>query len=197
MTDHQHGSGDKHRRVFDPARAARLDDPERFTYLSASDVVTFVDAPPNGVVLDFGTGTGAYALAFARARPDCTVVGLDIQPDMLAYLRAKPDAALVRTGGPELLEALHGTIDRVFAINVLHELEDAHLQALFAALAPEATATFIDWNPAVERPAGPKAENLYDVAAAERYLGAFGFALEQTMALPFHYALRGRLKQVR
>ncbi len=141
MTAHDHGSGDKHRRRFDPARAARLDDPERFVYLPAEDIIAFVDAPPKSVVLDFGAGTGAYAIAFARARPDCTVVALDVQPAMLDALRAKPDAALVRSGGPELLDALGGTIARVFAINVLHELEDDHLRALFAALAPGATAT--------------------------------------------------------
>jgi SAM-dependent methyltransferase len=194
MTAHQHGSGDKHRRVFDPSRAARLDDPERFTYLAPDDVIAFVDAPPNAVVLDFGTGTGTYALAFARTRPDCTVIGLDIQPAMIEYLRAKPDAALVRSGGPELLDALRGTIDRVFAINVLHELEDHHLRALFGALAPDALATFIDWNPAVDRPAGPAAENLYDLTEAERFLGSAGFATESTRTLRYHYALRGRIR---
>lgn len=194
MSAHHHHSGDKHRRVFDPARAARLDDPERFTYLAPDDVITIVDAPPNAVVLDFGTGTGTYALAFARARPDCTVVGLDAQPAMIEYLRAKPDAALVRSGGAELLDTLRGTIDRVFAINVLHELEDHHLRALFDALAPDAVVTFIDWNPAVERPGGPAAENLYDIAEAERFLGTVGFAVEQTRTLRFQYALRGRIR---
>lgn len=195
MTAHDHGSGDKTRRRFDPARAARLDDPERFVYLPPEDIVALVDAPPNSVVLDFGTGTGAYAIAFARARPDCTVVALDVQPAMLEALRAKPDAALVRSGGPEILDAHRGTIDRVFAINVLHELEDEHLRALFAALAPDATVTFVDWNPAVERPAGPRAEHLYNVAEAERYLGTLGVRLEQTRSFPYHYALRGRVQR--
>jgi ubiquinone/menaquinone biosynthesis C-methylase UbiE len=195
MSAHDHASGDKTRKRFDPARAARLDDPERFVYLPAHDVVALVDAPPNAVVLDFGAGTGAYAIAFARARPDCTVVALDVQPAMLDALRAKSDATLVRSGGAEILDALSGTIDRVFAINVLHELEDEHLRALFAALAPSATATFIDWNPAVERPAGPRAEHLYDAAEAERYLGTFGFSREQTRSFPYHYALRGSVQR--
>jgi SAM-dependent methyltransferase len=186
---------DKHRRVFDPARAARLDDPERFTYLPPADVMAFVDAPPNAVVLDFGTGTGTYALAFAHARPDCTVAGLDIQPTMIDYLRAKPDAALVRSGGTELLDALRGTIDRVFAINVLHELETEHLRALFGALAPGARVAFIDWNPAVaERPGGPAAQNLCDAAGAERFLAGAGFVPEGTRTWPYQYGVRGRIQ---
>jgi trans-aconitate methyltransferase len=192
---HDHGPGEKTRIRFDPARASRLDDPERFAYLPPREIVTFIDAPERSVVVDFGTGTGTYALAFAHARPDCTVVGLDVQPEMLEMLRAKPDAALVQCGGAELLASLHGTINSVFAINVLHELEDDHVRALFAALAPDATVTVIDWNPAVERPAGPKAEHLYDAAAAEEFLGKFGFVLKTKKTFPYHYALRGRVRR--
>jgi SAM-dependent methyltransferase len=191
-TDHHH-HGDRVRRRFDPARAQRLDDPARFAYLPPADVVAFVDAPPNAVVLDYGTGTGTYAIAFAQQRPDCTVVGLDSQPEMLAMLRAKPDAARVQSGGPELLTTLAGTIDRVMAINVLHELEDEHVRALFAALRPAARVAFIDWNADVERPAGPAKEHLFGPAEAERYLVPFGFTLQRTQVFPYHYALLGAI----
>ena len=190
---HAHHHDDRVRRRFDPARAARLDDPERFTYLPPADVVAFVDAPPNAVVLDFGTGTGTYAIAFAHERPDCTVIGLDTQPDMLAMLRAKPAAAAVRSGGPELLIELAGTIDRVITLNVLHEVEDEHIRALFAALPPSAQVAFIDWNPDVERPHGPAKEHLLSPADAERYLAPFGFRLLRTQLFPYHYAILGNV----
>jgi SAM-dependent methyltransferase len=117
------------RRRFDASRAARLDDRSRFSYLAPDALVAFVDAPRDAVVLDFGTGTGAYAIEFAQRRPDCTLLGLDIQPEMLALLHAKPAGHLVRTGGTELLAEFAGKVDRVFSINVLHELEDEHLRA--------------------------------------------------------------------
>jgi hypothetical protein len=88
---------------------------------------------------------------------------------------------------------LAGKIDRVFAINVLHELEDEHVRALFAALAPGARAIFIDWNADVERPAGPAKEHLYGPAEAERYLTPLGFTLERTTLFPYQYALYGRI----
>lgn len=42
-------------------------------------------------ILDLGTGTGAIALALASERPDCTVSGIDLQPDavQLAQHNAK------------------------------------------------------------------------------------------------------------
>ena len=184
MSTHRHPSDEQQRRRFDPSRAQRLDDPARFAYLSVADVVAFVDAPPNGVVVDFGTGTGTYALGFAQARPDCTVVGIDVQPEMLEMLRAKPDAARVRSGGPEMLARLSGTIDRVFAINVLHELDDEHIRELFAALGPAARVVFIDWNADVERPAGPPKERLYGPDEAERHLARLGFVLERRTLFP-------------
>jgi SAM-dependent methyltransferase len=190
MTD---GIPEHQRRRFDPARAARLDDPARFAYLAPDAVVAFVDAPHDALVVDFGTGTGTYAIEFAQRRPDCTVVGIDRQPEMLEMLRAKPAGSRVRAGGPELLDELAGKIERVFAINVLHELEDEHLRALFAALAPAGEATFIDWNADVERPAGPPAESLYGPAQATAYLAGLGFTVTRSATFPYQYALAGRL----
>ncbi|MCR1000990.1 peptide chain release factor N(5)-glutamine methyltransferase [Serratia rubidaea] len=38
-------------------------------------------------ILDLGTGTGAIALALASERPDCTVTGVDFQPEAVALAR--------------------------------------------------------------------------------------------------------------
>lgn len=34
--------------------------------------------------LDLGTGTGAIALALAGERPDCSAIGVDVQPEAVA-----------------------------------------------------------------------------------------------------------------
>ena len=181
------------RRRFDASRAARLDDPARFSYLAPDALVAFVDAPPNAVVLDFGTGTGTYAIEFAQRRPDCTLLGLDNQPEMLDLLHAKPAGHLIRTGGEELLAEFAGRVDRVFSINVLHELEDDHLRALFAVLAPSGRAAIIDWNAEVERPSGPPRESIYGPRAATDYLAVLGFHVERTTLFPYQYGLFGNV----
>jgi SAM-dependent methyltransferase len=198
MHEHEHRPHTaKMPRRFDPTRAHRLDDPERFAYLPPDAIVDFVDAPADAVCLDFGTGTGTYAIAFAQRRPDCTVLALDVEPEMLAHLRVKPGGSLVQSGGPELLAAYAGRIDRVLALNVLHEVDDEDLRALFAALRPSsARAAFIDWNADVERPVGPSKAHLYGPQEAAQRLARFGFVVERTALFLYHYALYGSLSGV-
>ncbi|CUW13682.1 peptide chain release factor N(5)-glutamine methyltransferase [Serratia grimesii] len=40
--------------------------------------------PSSCTILDLGTGTGAIALALASERPDCSVTGVDLQPEAVA-----------------------------------------------------------------------------------------------------------------
>ena len=81
---------------FNPERAARLDDPARFEYLPPEEIARLLDVPVNGRLLDFGTGTGTYAIELARLRPDVAVIALDELPAMLDRLRAKPEAAKLK-----------------------------------------------------------------------------------------------------
>jgi len=180
------------RQAFDPDYARRLEDPERFRMLSAEAIVAFVDAPPGGVVVDYGAGTGTYAVPFAQARPDCRIVAIDIEPKLLEVLRAKPEAATIRTGGPELLAELSGTIDRLFSLHVMHYLAVDDLRRILATLAPGGRAAFVDWNADVERPRGPAKDRLWGAADAERLLANAGFVVERTLTLPYHYAFFGR-----
>jgi SAM-dependent methyltransferase len=194
---HSHGRhGAKQPERFDPARAALLDDPARFDYLPPPDLIALLDAPFGGVVLDFGTGTGTYAIPLAASRSDLTVIALDEQPQMLAMLRAKPDAARLSNLKPALpdeLGALRGTVDRVLALNVLHELGDDALESLTALLRPDGRALFIDWNAEVERPVGPPRDHVYSPADAMKRLARFGLRGVSGPKLSYHYVIVARL----
>jgi len=199
MSQHSNQDNDRHGarqpERFDPERASRLDDPARFEYLSPEEVVRMLDAPTNGRVLDFGTGTGTYAIELARLRPDVEVIAMDEQPAMLDRLREKPAAASLPNLKPMLAAqgaGLQGQIDRVLALNVLHELGDEALRGLRALLKPGGAALFIDWNAEVDRPAGPPRDHVYSPAEARARLESLGFQIEIERLFPYHYAFRAR-----
>jgi SAM-dependent methyltransferase len=187
--NHHHGA--RQERPFDPARAARLDDPVRFTYLPIDEVIALVDPPRGATVVDYGAGTGAYSLPLAQRRPDLHVVALDIQPEMLAMLRAKPVFATLANVETvtEPPRALRGAVARVFGINVLHELGDAALREIAVLLAPDGRFVAIDWDAAVERPAGPPRERVYEPREARERLSALGFRVLDERRFPYQYGL--------
>ncbi len=208
-----HGDPNRHAHVDDPQRAGakqperfdaqkadRLDDPSRFEYLPPEKIVALLDLPRGATLVDFGTGTGAFAIRVAEARPDVTVVALDEQPEMLERLRAKPAAkslANLRPALPGEIPALRGRADRVLAMNVLHELGDDALAAVGSLLGAEGFVIFIDWNAEVDRPAGPPKDHVYGPREAVTRLEQHGYSAEILEPMPYHYVLRARLSSRR
>ena len=193
--DGRHGARQEER--FNPERAAKLDDPARFEYLPVQEVARLLDVPAGGKLVDFGTGTGTYAIELARLRPDVEVTALDELPAMLDRLRAKPTAAALANLKLMLLGEigdLEKKIDRVLALNVLHELGDEALRNLGALLnlKPHGAALFIDWNAEVERPVGPPADHVYTPGEARARLERMGFEIETEHSFPYHYCFRVR-----
>jgi SAM-dependent methyltransferase len=192
--------GAKQPERFDPARAARLDDPARFTYLPPAEVLALLDALPGACVVDFGAGTGTYAIAIAGLRPDLDIVAVDEQPEMLALLREKLVAdpvPNVEPVGDEALPKLRGRADRVLAVNVLHELGDVALRDLGALLSPDGRALFIDWSGEVERPVGPPRDHVYTVREARSRLEECNFRVADERRFAYHYALIAQRHEVK
>src|SRR5437660_11216728 len=192
---HKDRHGAKQPDRFDPARAAILDDPARFAYVSPDTLLAELEPAHSATLVDFGAGTGLYAIALAQRRPDLRVVALDEQPAMLEHLRA----AIVRAGvanaeavDPSALEALRGRAGCVLALNVLHELGDAALDQLRALLAPGGVALFVDWNAEVERPVGPPRDHVYRVEEAVRRLERAGFTVGVRTPLAYHVLAAAR-----
>lgn len=187
--DDRHGAKQPGR--FDPARAGILDDVARFAYVPPDRLLSELAPAPSAMLVDFGAGTGLYAIALAQRRPDLRIVALDEQPEMLAHLRAALERAgvtNVEAADPSALSALRGAADAVLALNVLHELGDAALGEL-RELLRSGTALFVDWNADVERPLGPPRDHVYGVDEAVRRLEGAGFAVEIRAPLPYHYVL--------
>jgi tRNA1(Val) A37 N6-methylase TrmN6 len=64
-------------RLLQPARGYRV-------AVDAVLLAAAVDAAPNARVLDLGAGVGAVGLCLAARLPGCTVVGIELQPELAA-----------------------------------------------------------------------------------------------------------------
>ncbi len=180
---------------FDPSNAARLENPERLKWLPPQRLASLLDIPRGATVLDFGTGTGALIIPIAKSHLDSTFYALDEQPTMLEILRGKlaadPLSNVVPIDPPQA-RGLVGTIDRVLAVNVLHELTDEELGFLRSLVKPDGFALVVDWNALVERPAGPPAEKCYTPEAAGERLSLLGFKVQPVGEFTYHHAFVAR-----
>ncbi len=188
-------SGAKQPQRFDPARAAMLDDPQRFEYLPPAEIIAALDPPSGGTVVDFGTGTGAFAIEMARRRPDLRIVAYDEQPGMLDLLQAKPEAARLANLEPVLSDRggeMAGIADRILALNVLHEVGDEALALMIGMLKQGGSILFIDWDAEIERPVGPPRDHTYSAREARERLERAGLAVKPLERWRYHFVLSAR-----
>jgi 2-polyprenyl-3-methyl-5-hydroxy-6-metoxy-1,4-benzoquinol methylase len=189
------GRGAKQPFVFSHERAAWLDEPEREGWIPTPALIALLDAPTGARVLDFGTGTGRYGLALAQARPDLRVVAYDVQPEMLEIVRRRvAGLAIENFSVSNWAEAQHeAPYDRVLALNVLHEIDDATLRSLASRLAIEGSVLIVDWDATIDRRTGPPAEHAHSPEEALDRLADGGLRLVERIydaRFPYHFILR-------
>ena len=188
---HRSHPGAKQPHIFSHEKAAWLDEPEREGWLPTPVLIALLEVANGMRVLDFGTGTGRYALAVARAYPSAEVIALDAQPEFLAIVAQR--AAQSQVANLRGADRIEGRFDRIFAANVLHEIGDADLAALHAALRPGGFALIVDWNAEIDRPTGPPREHAHSPREARQRLHAGGFTSVKQIEepkLPYHFVFR-------
>src|ERR1700745_3894965 len=79
-------------KLFDPASAHKLENPERLTWMPPDEVITLLALESGNDVADIGAGTGYFALPMAKAVDPGKVYAVDLQPEMLNLLRQKLSA---------------------------------------------------------------------------------------------------------
>lgn len=186
-------SGAKQPHPFDPARAARLDDPGREIWLPTAALVEHLDLRNARTLLDFGTGTARYALAAARANPALRVTAYDLQLEMAALARQRiADAGLEGMSVTTVLDP-DARYDRVLAVHLLHEIDDGDLRRLAGAIAPRGFALIVDWDAdrAQGRDFGPPAEHTHTAEEALQRLRLAGLRPRRLdePRFPHHFAI--------
>lgn len=177
---------------FNADFAAHLDNPLRRLLFPAAPLLRRIGLAPGVVFLDIGAGTGYYSLpALALVGPAGRVVAADIEPRMVALLRAKG-----RRIGAANLEVIHSGVERLAVPQdscdaalmgkVLHEVERkaSALRAVFGALKPGGRLAIIEFKPDGSV-FGPPREERIGSAAVEALLRSAGFVDPRSRNLGF------------
>jgi arsenite methyltransferase len=140
---------------------AAFESPARAKWQKPDEVVRALNLKPGQTIVDIGAGTGYFTRRFARAvGPSGVAIGLDIEPGMVAYMKADAgklklsnyQARLVKPDDPEL--APHSA-DVIFFCDVLHHIDDrvTYLKNLEPALKPGGRVAVVDFKKTA--PIGP------------------------------------------
>jgi SAM-dependent methyltransferase len=175
-----------------------FDDPARDEWQKPAAVVALMKIAPGNVVVDLGAGTGYFEPFLSRAvGPTGKVLALDVEPDMVRYLReraareglANVEAKLVRTDDPLLGK---NTVDRMLVVDTWHHLPDRtiYAQRLRDALREGGTIFVVDFE--VGSPMGPPKQHKLAPEVVRAELAAVGLRAEiLTEDLPDQYVVSG------
>jgi len=187
----------QHRHENPTAYMAALDDPRRDAYQKPDEVVKALALRPGEVVADIGSGTGYFALRFARAVGDAgRVYAVDISPEMVRHLNRRLRDAGIRNVVSVLSEPddpllPDASIDRFVIVDTWHHVDAQakYIELMKKMLKPGGQVVHIDFQKR-ELPVGPSlASKIAREDLVKQMEGAgFRLAAEHTF-LPYQYFL--------
>jgi SAM-dependent methyltransferase len=177
--------------------AAWLERPEREAEEAPSKAIAELGLKPGAVVADIGAGSGYYTVRLAKAvGPTGRVVATDLQPGMLALIRAavaRERLANVEVvqGGADDPRLPSKTFDLLLMVDVYHELAapQTFVRKLKEALKADGRLVLIEFRG--EDPRVPiRPEHKMTVAQVREELGADGFRIERVIdTLPWQHVI--------
>lgn len=129
-----------------------LERTEREKEEAPSKAIDLLELAPDAVVADVGAGSGYYAFRLAPKVPRGKVVAVDIQPEMLAFLKAESARRGVTNVEPHLgavddLRLPAGSLDAALMVDAYHEFDHPAemLASIRAALKPKGRIYLIEF----------------------------------------------------
>ncbi|QTN31313.1 class I SAM-dependent methyltransferase [Akkermansiaceae bacterium] len=161
-----------------------------------SKAIAMLDLAPDTVIADIGAGSGYYSYRIAPLIPEGKVIAVDIQPEMLRYLRFESERLSITNVEPHLgaiddIKLPAHTLDAALMVDAYHEFSHPAemLQSLHKALKPGGKIYLLEYR--AEDPEVPiKPLHKMSEAQARKEFEALGFTfLENKPGLPWQHLL--------
>lgn len=165
--------------TFPVDRADALEEPERYRYCSAEELVSALRVGPDGRVADLGSGTGFYTDDVAPFVD--TVYAVDVQPAMHDRYREKgiPDNVVTVAAAVASLPFATDALDGAFSVATHHEYaEPAAVAELARVIRPGGLLVTVDWSADGRGEDGPPLEERFGLGESIARMEEAGFAVE-------------------
>lgn len=148
--------------VMGHAAIGWLERPEREHEEATSRVVQGLERElaADAVVVDVGSGSGYYSFRLAKLVPQGKVIGVDIQPEMVAFLAQKAQQTGVANveshlGKVDKVQLPEATVDAAILVDAYHEFSHPNemMQSIVHALRPGGRIYLLEYR--AEDPAVP------------------------------------------
>lgn len=180
--------------------APMFDDPQRDAWQQPDKVVAALALAPGMVVADIGAGTGYFEKRLATAvGANGAVIAVDIEPDMVRYLRERAhrestpnvEARLGTADDPKLPA---GSVDRILVVDTWHHISDRveYAKKLASALRPGGFVLVVDFTLETKR-GPPKAHRLAPEQVIDELTRAGLRASVVEVGLPDQYVIKASL----
>lgn len=183
--------------LFDPKKIKHLESPERAEWQKPSEIIKAVKVREGDIIVDFGAGTGYFAVLLAGAcLPGGKVIAVDIQQELIDYLeqrvvREKISNISVVKGNGWSIGLPSESVDLIFTANTFHELKDRAkvITEFKRVLKKDGRLVVLDWA-TVESPVGPPIAERLSFADAVGIVETMGLKLARKHTIcSYHYVL--------
>lgn len=179
-----------------------LERDERDKEEAPAKAIALLDLAPDTVIADIGAGSGYYSFRIAPLIPEGKVIAVDIQPEMLDFLKSESTKLGVANVQPHLgsiddINLPPNTLDSALMVDAYHEFSHPAemLRSLHKALKPGGKIYLLEYR--AEDPEVP-IKTLHKMTAAQaiKEYEALGFTfLENKTGLPWQHLLIFQKKQ--
>lgn len=129
-----------------------LERDEREREEAPSRAVALLDLAPNAVIADIGAGSGYYSFRIAPKVPQGKVMAIDIQPEMLEFLRKRAAELKITNVVPHLgaeddLKLPPASLDAALLVDAYHEFSQPAemLSSLLVSLKPSGRVFLLEY----------------------------------------------------